>query len=345
VSRGREPTLRDVAQLAGVSTMTASRTLAGDARVTAGTRARVLRAVDAIGYRRNEMARSLRLGHTSGLVGLLVTNLRNPFYAELALGIDSVIAPRGQKVVLCHTAAEIETERRLIGELTTRRIDGIILAPAGADHAYLAPTLTAGTPVVLIARPPVGLAADCVLVDDFGGARDATERLLAWGAERIGFLGLPPPVWTSGERLRGFLDAMSGNRGALDPALIRHHDGNVESARQAVVAMLRDDRPPDALFCANGQTTLGAVQAARETGSDLVVAGFDDLELANLVGVRLVLVAYDPQELGRQAAAKLIQRAQHVGPLDLPPSRIVVPTTLVEYGLVSRQGRADAAGG
>lgn len=325
------PTIRDVASRAGVSPMTVSRTLRDDPRVSPETRERVLAAVADLGYRRNELARTLRLGGTSGLVGLVVTNLANPFYSQLALGVEAVAGDRGLKVVLGNTGEDPLRERRLVEELTSRRVDGMIVVPAGGDHSHLDRRLT-GAPVVLAARPPANLVADCVLVDDFGGARDATARLLATGVRRLGFLGLPAWVWTTSERFRGFGAALADAGLEIDDRLVRRHRGTIATAQEAATELLSLPDPPDGLFCANSRTTLGAFRAVTLTGAPLALAGFDDFELADVLGVPLILVAYDPGELGRQAAGLLEERMEAGGGAELPPRRIVVPTTVVEYG-------------
>lgn len=328
------PTLRDVAARAGVSPMTASRVLRDDPRVTEQTRERVLAAVDALGYRRNELARNLRLGRTSGLVGLVVTNLANPFYSQLALGVEAIASERGLKVMLGNTAEDVQRERRLVEEFASRRVDGLIVVPAGADHSHLTPARLGRLPVVLGARPPSNIAADCVLVDDFGGAREGTARLIAHGARRIGFLGLPLSAWTGSERFRGFSVALDEAGLTLDERYVRRNQRTIASAEAAALEVLSLDDPPDSFFCANSRNTLGAFRAISATGSRQALAGFDDFEMADVLGLPLIVVAYDPEELGRQAARLLLDRMDRdPGEADSPPRRVVIPTKVVEYGM------------
>lgn len=333
-SSRRLPTMRDVAEQASVSPMTVSRVLHDDPRVSAATRERVLAAVDALGYRRNEVARNLRLGRTSGLIGLVVTNLANPFYSQFALGVESVAGANGLKVVLTNTDEDPERERFLVEELTARRVDGMIVVPSGADHSHLSPSAPGAVPVVLGARPPTGLPLDCVLVDDFGGARAATAALLAGGHRRVGFLGLPPSVWTSSERFRGFCVALEEAGVRLESRFVRMSQRTIPAAEEAARALLSLRRPPTALFCANSRNTLGAFRATSRLAPATALAGFDDFELADVLGVPLVVVAYDPRELGRAAAELLIRRMATPADGQPPeePRRIVIPTTVVHYG-------------
>ncbi|MYZ19582.1 MULTISPECIES: LacI family DNA-binding transcriptional regulator [unclassified Streptomyces] len=328
-----QPTLRDVAERAGVSAMTASRVLRDDPQVLPATRARVRAAADALGYRPNEVARSLRLGRGTGLVGLVVTNLANPFYSRLALGVDSVVGEHGLKTVIGNTGQDLEAERELLADLVARRVDGIIAVPAGADQRHLAAAVADGVPVVLASRPPEGFAADCVLVDDFGGAHAATARLLERGHHRIGFLGSPPAVHTGTERLRGYAAALAEAGFALDTHLVRQGQTEPRQATRAAAELLALPTPPTALFCSNNRNTIGAFRALREAGgADVALAGFDDFELADALGLPLTLVAYDTDELGR-AAGRLLADRLHDRAAPTGPREIVVPTHLVEYGM------------
>ncbi|MFE0133348.1 LacI family DNA-binding transcriptional regulator [Streptomyces sp. NPDC059037] len=333
--RGGKTTLRDVAERAEVSTMTASRVLRDDPRVLPATRARVRAAAAELGYRPNEVARSLRLGRGTGLVGLVVTNLANPFYSRLALGVDSVVAGDGLKTVIGNTGQNLDSERELVADLVARRVDGIIAVPAAADQRHLAAAAADGVPVVLASRPPDGFAADCVLVDDFGGARDATARLIARGHRRIGFLGSPPAVYTGTERLRGYADALADAGIPLDENRVRAGQTEPREAERAAAELLALPEPPTALFCSNNRNTIGAFRAIRASGTDTALAGFDDFELADALGLPLTLVAYDSDELGRAAGRLLADRMREKKPGAAPPGparRIVTPTSLVEYG-------------
>ncbi|AZM51346.1 LacI family transcriptional regulator [Streptomyces sp. WAC 01529] len=333
--RGGQPTLRDVAERAGVSAMTASRVLRDDPQVLPATRERVRAAAAALGYRPNEVARSLRLGRGTGLVGLVVTNLANPFYSRLALGVDSVLVQDGLKTVIGNTGQDPHAERELVADLVARRVDGIIAVPAGADQRHLAAAAAEGVPVVLASRPPEGFAADCVLVDDFGGAHAATARLLERGHRRIGFLGSPPAVHTGTERLRGYAAALADAGLTADTRLIRQGQTEPREATRAATELLALPEAPTALFCSNNRNTIGvfrAIRAHRAAGeAEVALAGFDDFELADALGLPLTLVAYDSDELGR-AAGRLLASRVRAGGSPTPPRHLVLPTSLVEYG-------------
>ncbi|MEV0408237.1 LacI family DNA-binding transcriptional regulator [Actinoallomurus sp. NPDC050550] len=323
------PTIREVAALAKVSPMSVSRALRDQEGVSRQTRERVLAAARTLGYRPNEIARSLRPGHKTGMIGLVVTNLANPFYSQLALGVESVAATRDIRVLLTNTNEDEQRERDVVGDLAARQVDGMIVVPAGFGHDHL----ESEVPVVLAARPPSGIEADCVLVDDFGGAREATTRLVAQGHRRIGFLGNPPAVYTGAERFRGFCAALQEAGVDLDERHVRRAQQDAASAERATLELLGLNEPPTALFTANNRNTIGALRAIHKTGRRLAVGGFDDFELADMLGVPLTIVAYDADEIGRHAARLLLDRL--TADPDAPPlaaRRTIIPTRVIEYG-------------
>ncbi|MEV1047605.1 LacI family DNA-binding transcriptional regulator [Streptomyces sp. NPDC049916] len=323
--------MRDVAARAEVSAMTVSRVLKDDLRVSGATRERVLRAVEELGYRRNETARRLRVGG-SGMIGLVVTNLANPFYSRLALGVQEVAYEQGLRVLLCNTGEQVDRERGLVEDLAASQVDGMIVVPAGGSHRHLASDVLRGMPVVLASRPPAGMEADCVLVDDFGGAEAVTRSLIEDGHRRIGFLGNPPALYTGAERFRGYWAAHEEAGLEPDEHHVRRGLPDVAAAERAAAALLERPDPPTALFCTNNRLTQGAIRATRALGAPAALAGFDDFDLADVLGLPLTLASYDADEIGRRAGRLLIERMT-AAPGSLPLARrSVVPTELIRYG-------------
>lgn len=333
------PTIREVAALAQVSAMTVSRVLRGSPTVSQANRERVEAAVKVLGYRPNAVARSLRQRHRTGTVGLIVTNLGNPFYAALALGIEAELAPQGRRVMLTNTGGDPASERDAVGDLASRQVEGIILVPAGPTQAYLAEELPGGPPVVMVGRPPSGIDADCVLVDDFGGAHAATNALLAAGHRRIGFLGNPPSVYTGSERYRGFCAALEEAGVSLPDDYVRRAQQDLSSAEQAADQLLALPEPPTAIFCTNNRNTIGAYRALRRNQVVATISGFDDFELADVLTVPVTVVTYDAESLGRHAARLLAGRMAG-GDVDQStlPRRIVVPATVVTHAALPSAG-------
>lgn len=324
------PTMRDVAHRAGVSPMTVSRALRDDPRVSPEAKTRVVDAVSELGYRRNEAARNLRLGRSNGLIGLVVTNLANPFYSQLALGVEAMAAEHGARVMLGNSGEDVARERQLVHDFASRRLDGIIVVPTGSNHLHLQPAQLSGIPVVLAAGPPVRFEADAVLLDDFGGTWEATHHLIEAGHRKIAFLGLPASTWTGSERFRGYCAALEEAGIPLDDRIISLQHRDVPAAERAMLALLDAEDPPTAVFTANNRNTIGAYRAIRGRQSGTALAGFDDFELADMLSLPLTVVAYDPRELGRRAAELLCDRIDHADPQS--PRRVVIPTKLVQYG-------------
>lgn len=159
----RQPTVKEVATLAGVSPMTVSRTIAGGKHVRPELQARVLAAVRTLGYHRNENARRMRAGQASGLVGVAITNLGNPYYGNFALGVEEVAVTHGRRILLGNTGEDPRRERQLIADFIGRQVEGLILVPAGGDAAHLQQSILGDTPLVLASRAVPG-------VDEIGRA-------------------------------------------------------------------------------------------------------------------------------------------------------------------------------
>ncbi|MBZ4324269.1 LacI family DNA-binding transcriptional regulator [Streptomyces huiliensis] len=322
--------MKDVATRAGVGLKTVSRVVNGEPGVTAETERRVREAIAALGFRRNDSARVLRKGRTSS-VGLVLEDLADPFYAPLSRAVEEVARHHGALLINGSSAEDPERERELALALCARRVDGLVVIPAGADHRYLEPELAAGVATVFVDRPPGLISADTVLSDHAGGAREGVAHLIAHGHRRIGFVGDQPHIHTATERLRGY-------RAAMDAAALPVHDGWIslgptapERVRGEVRRMLSGPSPVTALFAGNNRVTATAVRVLSERGLSTAVAlvGFDDLELADLLSPAVTVIAQDPARLGRTAAELLFQRLDGSA---AAPRRVELPTRLIPRG-------------
>ncbi len=329
----RQPTVKEVAKLAGVSPMTVSRTLAGGKNVRPEVQDRVLEAVQELGYYRNENARSIRPGQASGLVGVAITNLGNPYYGNFALGVEEIAAQYGRRIVLGNTGEDTGRERQLIADFIGRQVEGLIVVPSSNDAAHLQPANLRGTPLVLASRSVNGVAADSVVLDDIGGAYRGTQTLLDAGHRRIGYLGNVTSVFTGQRRYDGYVGALADAGIAVDPDLVRRGQQDVETASIAMRELLDLADPPTAVFSANNRNTIGAL---KEIGARLAshpeahapmpaIVSFDDFELAEMMPVAVTVVDHDARELGRETARLLFARL--LGDDDLGPAReIEMPT-------------------
>src|SRR3954447_18201400 len=329
---GRRPTMREVAAVAGVSLSTVSRAINGDPKVAPDLAEKVRQAVAMLGYRRDITATTLRRAdRLSASIGLVFDDVANPFHAMLQRGIEDVARERGVLAFAGSSDEDAERERDLVQAFLSRRVDGLIVVPAGNDHGYLSRDRDAGVAVVFVDRPPGFIDADVVLSDHAGGARAATAHLLAAGHRRIGYLGDRRRIHSAAGRLRGYTEALASAGVPYDPTLVRMELEHSAMASRATQDLLEAENPPTAVFAAQNLITLGAISALRARGLQHVVAliGFDDLPLADAVDPGLTVVAQDAGGLGRAAAETLFARV--AGDAEAP-RRLVLPTTLIARG-------------
>src|SRR4051812_14289574 len=316
--------MRDVAHTAGVSLKTVSRVINAEAGVAPTTAARVAEAIDVLGFERNDLARTLRQGGSSATLGLVIEDLANPFYATVAQAVEAAARDRGFLLITASAREDAERERELAGALLRRRVDALLIVPAGPDHRYLSTART-----VFLDRPPGGIEADTVLLDNVGGACSAVEHLIAQGHIRIACIADEADLFTAHERLAGYRDALRAADLKEDPSLVITGNRDVRAAQVAVEHLLGlpDRRRPTAIFSANNRNTVGALHALAGRDRKVALVGFDDFELADLLGTSVVRA--DPWRLGEQAAALAFARLDGD---DRPPLQIVVPTELVPRG-------------
>jgi LacI family transcriptional regulator len=321
----RRPTLKDVAERAGVSLKTTSRVLNGEKSVRPETEERVRAAMSELGFRPNYFARRLRLGADSSSIGLVIEDLSNPFYSGMAHAIEKRAHERSMLLIIGSSQREAEMERRLVASLSQRRVSGLIVVPAGSDHAHLAAEQERGLRIVCVDRPAEGIEADTVLADNYGGARLAVEHLLSHGHRRICYLGDDAQLYTNRQRLEGYCAALEG---AQD--LVRLDLSDAAAAEAATRELLAGGDPPTALFAGNNLLTIGALHALRALRrSDVAVVGFDDFEAADLVVPGVTVVRHDPADLGRLAADRLFARLDGDGGA---PVVKVLPVHLIPRG-------------
>jgi len=327
--------------------MTVSRVLSGGPHVRPELRERVEAAAAKLGYHRNENARSLRPGHRSGLIGVTITNIANPYYAGLQRGIEEVAARHARRILVGNSNEDPALERQLVRDFIGRRVEGLIVVPSGGpDTDHLQPAALGGVPMVFASRAVAGVEVDTVLVDDVRGALEATTILLQEGHRRIAFLGNRLSVFTGQRRLDGFRLAHDRAGVAVAEDLVRLGQQDVESAEQAMAGLLTLPDPPTAAFTANNRNTVGAIRAlARYAsghsggpgapggaggpgGPGVRLFGFDSFELADLSPVELSIVDHDAGALGRQAAEMLFERLDEAG-CELPARLVELPVTIL----------------
>ena len=327
--------MSDVAKLAQVSSMTISRVLNGSQYVREETRQRVHAAVEQLGYRRNEIARSLR-ERRSRQIGILVPNLYDPFFALCAHVVSSVAKAHGYSLSIATTDEDPETEFSEACRMFSSHVEGIVVIPAEVKkgRSRLASPELGQMPIVTLDRPLSGgnLRADTFLVQNKLGAQLGTEHLLALGHKRVIFIGLEPRIYTIRKRCEGYEAAM---RAAGYPSQTVFVCGQPEEIDRELREMLCAKHPPDALFCANNLLTREVLHGLQRLNlqppKGVALVGFDDFEIADLLRPGITVVRQPTEALTRQATEVLFAR---LGQTATPSKgkRITLPVELVVRG-------------
>lgn len=328
------PTIDDVAREAGVSKTTVSRVLNGKAigHMNPTTLIRVQEAIARLNYRPSSFAKGLKLKR-SHTVGLVVPDISNPFYPALVKGLEETLWANGYAMLLCNTSNVLEREEAYYRMLDTRQVDGLILDCKRLPSPTYENLVNVPT-VVLDAHP--NLPVDSVTVDNRKGAYLATEHLIRCGHRRIGHIGGTKGGQVSGERLRGFRQAMHDAGLPIEPAYCVYSRYRMEDGYQIALRMLNLPEPPTALFVASDYMALGVLKAMQSRGihvpNEMAVVGFDDTPVAAMVTPALTTVRQPVYELGATAARMVMERisGQVVGPKQaviLEPELIVRDST------------------
>ncbi|HLO04121.1 MAG TPA: LacI family DNA-binding transcriptional regulator [Symbiobacteriaceae bacterium] len=327
------PTIYDVAQRAGVSSATVSRVLNNHPLVKPETRDRVMQAIKELDYQVNLLAAALMTKQTR-TIGLIVPDIANPFFAEIARGVEEAGAAAGFNVVMCNTLEQAEREGRYIQVLRQKHVDGIIFTSAYLDDRSLTPLIEAGFPVVLISREVEDVAVDSVRTDDFEGGYQATRHLLGLGHRRIALLAGPLRTKPSLDRKKGYEAALERAQIPLDPGLLLSGEFSIESGKAMAQHLLQSTRDFTAIVAGNDLIAAGAIKICRQHGlsvpTDVSVVGYDRTILAELIEPELTSVAQQMHEMGRQAMELLLQRIQ--GTQTREPVQVVLPPRLVVAG-------------
>ncbi|GLW28616.1 LacI family DNA-binding transcriptional regulator [Actinoplanes regularis] len=319
----REVTLRDVAELAGVSSRTVSNVVNGYANVTERTRVRVQRAVDELGYRPNVLARNLAQGR-SGQIALVVPYLDTPYFSELLQSVIRTARARGYNVLIDQTDGDPEHERAFIAHGSRRLLfDGVIFSPLGLDQQALAdhdPNL----PLVILGERTSDGTFDHIGIDDVAASREATEHLLDLGRRRVAAIGDQP--YATGEaaqrRTRGFREAFQA-RGLTvrEDLIISTPRFNRKDGAQAMAHLLDLEDPPDAVFCYSDLVALGAIRTLVSRGlrvpEDVAVIGYDDIEDGRYSNPSVTTISPDKEMIATTAVERLLLR---IGSSTPPPA-------------------------
>lgn len=337
-------TIKDVARHAGVSPATAARVVGGYGYVAETTRRKVAAAVKALDYRPNTIARSM-VTKSTRTIGVVITDITNPFFAQLVRSIEEVTWQRGYTLILANTDEDSQREQAILNALLEKRVDAFILVPASSKNLpHLRDLARQEAPVILVDRAVDDLPVDMVMVDNQAGAVQAVRHLVNLGHQRIGIVLDNLEITTNKERLEGYRRALQESGLPDEPSLIQSCQYTSQSAYALVQQMLAHPGRPTALFTANNFMTLGALKAIQEAGlripEDIALVGFDDLEWNQLSDPQLTVVAQPVAQIGEIAAQIIISRLQGG---EAPPMEIRLKTNFIVRASCGGQASLDAS--
>ena len=303
------PTLADVAAIAGVSVKTASRAINELDNVSPITLEKVKKAADLVGYRSNRIARELRVGALSNLVGMVISDLSNPFYAGMASGVEEELTDAGLDLIIATARDDGDRERDLIESLLERRVRGLIIIPSGHDYSYLHIERKRGFSFVFADRPPAYLDADMVLADNQGGISECVAYLVSKGCKRLALIADKVEIWTATERIEGFKKAVLANglQAANSKVISGIHTS--EQAEKVAEDLINHSQPYDGVIAANDLIAIGVGHALATSTSNIFVVSFDEFPSSRTM--RIPTLDHDPKRLGKAAALALLDRIQH----------------------------------
>jgi LacI family transcriptional regulator len=308
--------IKDVASRAGVSVATVSRVLNDHPSVRQDTRDRVLAAVAELGYRPNALARSLRTDQTRTL-GLVISDVLNPFFTELARSVEDEARALGYSVIIGNADEQPDLQDHHVRTLLDRRIDGLLVSPAGGGSPLMLEAAQAGVPMVFVDRWIQGVDVPVVRTDGREAVRDLVAHLYRLGHRRLAIITGPAATTTGSERVDAFRDAIREHGLTLPPEHIGQGDFQADSGRRATAHFLDMPDPrdrPDSIFAADNLMALGAMDEIRARGlkvpDDIALAAFDDIPWFVHTDPPITAIAQPTGELGRAAVRALIDRVE-----------------------------------
>jgi len=310
-------TMRDVAERAGVSVTSVSHVINETRPVSYEVRERVLAAMEELGYQPNLLARSLRSGKTH-TIGTIVPDSADPFFAEVARGIEDTAFENGYSLILCNSDRNLGKEAFYTNVLVEKRVDGILFLAAGVSTERILDLQRRGMPVVVVDRELPAANVDSVVTDNAGGGWSATRHLIDLGHRRIGHIAGPSDLRLSEYRSTGYCKALLEEAGiTADENLVVRGDFDFESGHRAARQLLANDQRPTAIFACNDIMAIGAICAAAQLDlrvpEDLSVVGYDDIPLASYSNPPLTTVAQPIYDMGVVAASMLLERLHDPG--------------------------------
>lgn len=338
-------TVREVARVARVSVSTVSHVINDTRRVEPETSDRVRAAIAELGYKPNRLARALRRA-SSESIGLIISDIENPFFSEVTRGVDSEARESGMSVIIANTDDDPEREHAAIAALRERQVDGLLLAPtSGSGERIIGELTDLDIPVVLVDRTS-DVPIDQVGVQNSESMSALVQHLITLGHRDIGLVTGLDGISTSDERHEAFRSTLLAAGLTYRPEHVLGGRSRVEPAREAALAILGGRRRPTALVAGNNLMTLGALEAAQRLGlrvpDDLALVGFDDAVWSEVLSPRLTVIAQPTYEIGRVALQLMLKRLAEP---ERPTEAVRLPTSLIlreSCGRLLADGNAPA---
>lgn len=304
-------TMRDVASRAGLSVSTVSHVVNDSRAVSEESRRRVLQAMEELGYKPNVLARSLRR-QKSHTIGMIVPDSANPFFAEVARGIEDASFTQNYSVILCNSEGDLEKQLDYTNILIGNQVAGILFVAAGVSTELVKDLRRRLVPIVVVDREVPGVAVDTVLTNHAQGGRLATQHLVDLGHRRIACISGSSELTPSADRLTGYREVLERNDLPYDDRLVVRGDFQYESGYEATHRLMKLDSPPTAVFSCNDLMAVGCMSAATELGlpvpEALSVVGFDDVRLASFTNPPLTTISQPKNEIAVAAVEMLLDR-------------------------------------
>lgn len=307
-------TAKDVAREAGVSTATVSRVINNDIRISEETKKKVMYVVEKLGYKINNIARSLKTNKTY-TIGFLCPEIVNDFFMNIAKGVEDELRKHGYNMIICNSNENIEQEKSAVNLLCEKCIDGAIVIPVSTVGIHFNSFIESNIPVVLADRLTDDFTTDCVLVDNINGCYSAIEHIISKGFRRIGFIGGDMRVTSARERYEGYVRALKDYCITYDESIVKFGDFHVESGYEIMKEMISMEDTPEYIFVSNYFMHAGVMKCFMENkislGKNVNVAAFDDIELATMLGITSVSIRQPTIEIGTKAAELLLESMNH----------------------------------
>jgi len=314
MSADRPVTIKDVAIHASVSVATVSAVMNKNKYVSPELAQRVRESITALSYERNSFARGLKT-RVSYSIGLIVPDITNPFFTNIARGVEDVASAHNYSLILGNSDEDPEKEKKYLQLLESKQADGLIIAVTARSHEYLQALPIQHLALVSIDRSLFDLGIDTVMVDNRAGARTAIEHLIALGHRRIGLVTGIRGIAPTEERILGYTEALEKHGIAVDPALITVAYARVEGGERGAMQLLELEDRPTALFMMDGTMAIGALQTIAKSGlrcpEDIALACFDDFTWASVMRPHLTVIDQPTYEIGQQSAHLLFERLQN----------------------------------